>query len=321
MAFCNNCKKTLNDDNKFCPYCGKEVKTTSLDVSVWVDIVIKGKPEEYTPVEIQLEHLNRVIEVKIPNIIKDNQNVCLRGLGMVGTDGTKGNLYILPRTISYEHKTTKAHNQERKVSFEGEIRKCPQCGELIKAFMSNCPSCGYELRGVRTTSSVHEFAKQVAHSHKKSTKEELIRNFYIPNTKEDIIEFFILAVSNIETDAESREAWASKLEQTYQKARFTFGDTNEFKYIEQLYNNVRKLENKKKFGVFIAKWWVCLLGAFITVLGFYLEIMGNFKGASSGNPDSPYYMLAFIALFIIGGGGTLFGLGIKYAISYSKQNF
>ena len=63
-----------------------------------------------------------------------------------------------------------------------------------------------------------------------------------------------------------------------------------------------------------------LLGALVIAIGLYLEIMGNFKGAESGDPDSPYYMLAVLALLIMGGGGTLFGLGIKYGISHSKQN-
>ena len=63
-----------------------------------------------------------------------------------------------------------------------------------------------------------------------------------------------------------------------------------------------------------------MLGAIVAIVGLYLEIMGNFKGAESGDPDSPYYMLALMALLIIGGGCTLFGLGIKYGIAQSKKN-
>ena len=38
--------------------------------------------------------------------------------------------------------------QKRKESFDGEIKKCPYCGEILKSFETNCPTCGLELRNV-----------------------------------------------------------------------------------------------------------------------------------------------------------------------------
>ena len=42
----------------------------------------------------------------------------------------------------------------RKVTYEGEIHKCPNCGEILNSFVSNCPTCGYELRSVNTSNTV-----------------------------------------------------------------------------------------------------------------------------------------------------------------------
>lgn len=125
---------------------------------------------------------------------------------------------------------------ERKTVYEGYIHKCPSCGEVLEAFLSVCPTCGYEIRDAKSSSSVREFAlkleaisaqKMPAFEEKKSVmkmvfgkdfkeddeakealrrfesqkddeKASLIINFSVPNTKEDIMEFMILAASNID---------------------------------------------------------------------------------------------------------------------------
>ena len=39
--------------------------------------------------------------------------------------------------------TTVEENAKRKVVYEGELHKCPSCGEVLGAFVSVCPVCGY----------------------------------------------------------------------------------------------------------------------------------------------------------------------------------
>ena len=209
---------------------------------------------------------------------------------------------------------------QRKTTYDGEIHKCPNCGALMAPFEIKCDACGYELRSARATVSVKEFEQKLQSTKSVDSRIALIKTFAIPNAKEDIYDFFILAISNTEAGGHETDAWLAKLEQTYQKARLLFGSNSDFSYFQELYDKAHKQKSKRKFASFVAKWWMCLLGAFITIIGLYLEIMGNFKGAESGDPDSPYYMLAVLALLIMGGGVALFGLGIKYGISRSKQS-
>ncbi len=49
-------------------------------------------------------------------------------------------------------------NAERKTVYDGELHKCPNCGEVLDSFEANCPVCGYELRGATASSAVREFA-------------------------------------------------------------------------------------------------------------------------------------------------------------------
>lgn len=116
----------------------------------------------------------------------------------------------------------------RKTTYDGAIHKCPNCGTGLASFVKNCPECGYELRGADGAESVSDFARRYASTTSNEKKVDLIRTFVIPNTKEDILEFAILASSNIDTSAYTRdtvvesggvsqqeisEAWMAKFEQ------------------------------------------------------------------------------------------------------------
>ena len=113
---------------------------------------------------------------------------------------------------------------KRVQKFEGEIRKCPNCGAVLESFQAVCPSCGFELRGsTKVASSVQKLADKIAEL--ESTREEgntgpinvwtqtqdmsasktdmsianLIKAFPVPNTIEEISEFMMLASSNIDS--------------------------------------------------------------------------------------------------------------------------
>ena len=43
--------------------------------------------------------------------------------------------------------TVTEETNERKVTYDGKLHKCPNCGEILNSFVANCPACGYELRG------------------------------------------------------------------------------------------------------------------------------------------------------------------------------
>lgn len=177
----------------------------------------------------------------------------------------------------------------REFEYEGKIIKCPNCGEPLASFQARCPACGHEIRETKVSSVVKEFASKLEAieaiadptrkgflrkklekdeiSEKEERKIELIRSFPVPNTKEDMLEFMILATSCISYDLydscksesvsrgpkEVNAAWYAKVQQVYEKAKRNNFSDDTFQQIESLYTKCKyDIRRAKKKG--IVKW-------------------------------------------------------------------
>lgn len=196
-----------------------------------------------------------------------------------------------------------SQDEVRKVAYDGEIHKCPNCGDILDAYESVCKACGYEQRGSKATSSVHELAvrlQQIEEARLTSNnrsrfgfgqsseidqqKINLIRSFVIPNTKEDILEFAVLAASNVDTSAYDdsygilstlqngrrkavSDAWLAKLKQAYQKAKLVFVGDPRISEIESLYETTNKAIKRVKGRV-----WKILGIVFGALFAFFMLV-------------------------------------------------
>lgn len=164
-------------------------------------------------------------------------------------------------------------------------RSCPNCGAVVtNTFQTNCSFCGFELLKDNIGSTVSDLAKRLdeleiqrnagnldessniyaINSEKISiAKANLISTFVIPNNLEDILEFMILSSSNIipgyiaensyskdrdQIKKMSREqnAWYSKMEQAYNKAKISFGSEPLFGEVERIFIEKKlEIENEK----------------------------------------------------------------------------
>lgn len=168
---------------------------------------------------------------------------------------------------------------QRITQYDGVLHRCPNCGEVLPSFGIACPSCGTELRNLEPATSISELAhrihilemqrppqrRKVLLSHLEglsSTDEQIvsaIRSFPIPNTREDLIEFAVMASSNIDESAYINgsdnmrtpqiaisDAWMAKLEQVNEKAKLLFGKDASFAQIQDIYDRShRKIKRAK----------------------------------------------------------------------------
>lgn len=49
----------------------------------------------------------------------------------------------------------------RQTIYDGEIHKCPHCGEVLESFMAKCPSCGFELNSKKVSSTLQKFIDEI----------------------------------------------------------------------------------------------------------------------------------------------------------------
>ena len=202
-----------------------------------------------------------------------------------------------------------SNQTKRETVFEGTIHKCPNCGEIV------CKTCGYEFRNTSSSSAVKEFSQKLDELESKKKPDSLIgglvkaigvgksdntdeqvlnyiRTFNVPNTKEDVFEFMILASSNINASAISanssndagannsedlnamkarNDAWKSKIDQVYQKAKLSFGNDPDFKKIQEIYDQtigtVEKAKREKKKKNIIG--WIPIVAILIVCVTYF----------------------------------------------------
>lgn len=195
---------------------------------------------------------------------------------------------------------------QRREFYDGEVIKCPRCGEILPSFTPICPTCRHELRNTTVSSAVQRLADEIAELEAKRMElvsrapyrafnrrlndeicavdrsiANVIRSFAIPNTKEDIYEFMMLASSNIDSNTiyinknsapeqESRklisDAWTAKTEQAYYKAKALFGNNPDFCVIQEIYDMKMQKVNLRESNQF-ALVYVIAVVIMITIIG------------------------------------------------------
>ncbi len=210
MPFCTKCGHKLRDGNVFCGECGAPVPLVNL-------------------VEDDLE------DEEEPS----------------GEEGREESDSDFDDEIEPEEPQQTPKSAPR----ENQVEHCPACGEIVGLNDFVCGSCGHELRR-STDGSIGELYrkleeiensrpvdirrkdKEAVDSAIEQRKANAIQNYPIPNTKEDLIEFLVMANANSCWDVEGAEskpvpaAWRSKLNQAYSKAELLFGQDERFQKIK-----------------------------------------------------------------------------------------
>jgi hypothetical protein len=106
---------------------------------------------------------------------------------------------------------------------------------------------------------VKDFSQSMAAAKTDEQRLNLIKVFPIPNTKEDILEYMILASSNIgygssasdkaasNMEEKYESAWMTKFIQGYQKAKLVFDGDEDFKKVQKIYfETMDRMDNVEK---------------------------------------------------------------------------
>ncbi len=143
----------------------------------------------------------------------------------------------------------------------GVLRKCPACGAKVKVGNVACEECGYEFVEVEAVSSAVSLSRKVEaamkhhieHGSKSSSSDtqgenipevvSVIKNFPIPNTAEDLIEFCLICEARGKKDNEYpiENAYYEKFKESVNKAKVFFPGDSRF---DPLYEKFEKASKK-----------------------------------------------------------------------------
>ena len=192
---------------------------------------------------------------------------------------------------------------------EDKLHKCANCGEPLEWGQTKCPACGWVVRDVEASktsdSFTHElrglqqeigqrsgnkgfFNRLASFWEANDSKVDLIRTFVVPNTKEDLLEFALVAVSNVTDDRkEIADAWFAKLGQVNDKATLMLVGTGEQKQIARLFQRAKRQRFLKSDA------WFCI--SFCTIL-----FGGGLASAGGFAVFGPWgYLLGLVPVFVI----------------------
>ena len=153
----------------------------------------------------------------------------------------------------------------------GQVKKCPSCGSPIESFQGRCPSCGHELNAAEVAGSVKAFAEEYQRLQANGNDTDtLVQTFPIPNNREDLLEFTIMAGAYLSSFIEDTPgfglydeygsyrryygAWIRKMSEVHLKAQIILADDPAtLAKITAIYDQIKAAEardEKRKSGGF-----------------------------------------------------------------------
>ena len=257
--YCRKCGSKILDGSSYCQTCGTKIEETRLSDST-----------------------------SLPRMKRADSN------------SKKVSCVQMEKESSLQHPHISENS--RKTVYEGVVHKCPNCDTVLNGFEARCPGCGLEFRSEDTLNSVTALSDRLGSLERTSAKKSeasiyaaragVIMSFPIPNTKEDIFEFMLIASTSVHVDilveAEygyedfkaayaEQKAWMTKMDQALKKAQLLFSEDPLFEKIQTLYNDKQneivryRKDHEKKDTLAIIKpilFLVLLFVAFGILLSF-----------------------------------------------------
>jgi hypothetical protein len=173
----------------------------------------------------------------------------------------------------------------------GNIKTCPACGSSVKALELICNQCGHEFTNVKANSTLLKLLDQIEKINTKQIKisplvkgaigehakknqdemernklkSELIENFPIPNTREDILEFLAYSLSKGKENTymsyfgegfSTSGAWRKKADEIIIKSKIMFKADVEFskqlvQYENDLKSSIKSRNRVRNFALIV----------------------------------------------------------------------
>ena len=162
--------------------------------------------------------LEKLVDMALEDgvITEKEKDILVKRAKSLGIDLDEFEMYLDSRLASLSN----TQNTTPSLKKFGDLLKCPSCGASVPSLTIICKDCGFEFRNIKANSTVKELVDKLEHatitvaSGEKLflsilkgdcwakvdyLKSEIVANFPVPNTKEDLHEFAIFISSSIDS--------------------------------------------------------------------------------------------------------------------------
>lgn len=145
-------------------------------------------------------------------------------------------------------------DQQVKSNKYGDVKKCPSCGAITETLSLKCNDCGYEYRNTENSQTSLKLNKALENIDKEEKRARIIKDFPVPNNKEDLFEILALATSHLNKPSEyfdennytsEETVWYLKSKQTIEKLKLLIPDDKKIKGFEE---KIKAFEKQKKIA-------------------------------------------------------------------------
>jgi hypothetical protein len=239
-------------------------------------------------------------------VTEKERGIILRKAEALGLDQDEVEM-ILDGKIEIQKKEL-SHSQSSKENTSnkaGDIKKCPSCGAPVESFNTKCAECGHEFRGIEASKTISTLFEKLDSIEKERDtiklgglagllggldeaskhmqideiitrkKAALIRNFPIPNTREELLEllhFIHPKINNKASSDNNFNDWKARFNEIIGRAKFAYKNDKSMLAELQLYENTAKgsifsyfnqMDKKKKASFFVLGFFVLFIGLMI----------------------------------------------------------
>jgi len=238
-----------------------------------------------------------LIEMAIADgeVSEKERGVILRKAGSLGEDRDEVEM-ILESKLQQIRKQAEPTTEKA-----GNVIKCPSCNANIPSFTTKCEYCGHEFRNLSNNKTISDLAKKleeirryiqdkpynnVLNKHAKKVEiedeitklqSEVINNFSIPNTREDILELLHYISPKIKVGISSNEitsAWRNKFIEIIGRAKTAYKNDNQMLVELSNYEKQIQIPVYSKFFILPKKTKEFILYGFF-IIAMFVFIFAN----------------------------------------------
>ena len=229
--------------------------------------------------------IEKLIDLGIADgqITEKERNVILKKAAEFGVDLDEVEMILDGKLHQLEANKPK---EKEKV---GNIKTCPACGAAFKSMEINCVDCGHEFSNINTNLTILNLLARIdkIESEKNSiflnlTSTEkfiqgqefekrigdVIKNFPVPNTKDDILEFLTYSISKMTNVSSLDNPWAAKADEIIMKSRLLFkNDPTIMSTLDKYEKDIKKRKRGPILVVFLSLFFIFLIAVLIIIFG------------------------------------------------------